>query len=89
MTESTPFLSDPHIEQLRRRDHHAFETLVAQLHRPLVAVARSIIGESLAEEVVQEAWVSIYRALPEFEGRSSLKTWVYPSTQQRVKCCRD
>lgn len=77
MTEPTPFLSDQHIAQLRRRDHRAFETLVSQLHRPLVAVARSIIGESLAEEVVQEAWVSIYRALPEFEGRSSLKTWIY------------
>ncbi|HVL02208.1 MAG TPA: sigma-70 family RNA polymerase sigma factor [Dongiaceae bacterium] len=77
MTDSTLLLSDLHVAQLRRRDHRAFELLVTHLHRPLVAVARAIIGDSLAEEVVQEAWVSVYRALPDFEGRSSLKTWIY------------
>ena len=68
---------EPDIALLQKQDHTAFSALVARYHRPLVAVARSIIGDSLAEEVVQEAWVSIYRALPGFEGRSSLKTWVY------------
>ena len=40
-------------------------------------MARPIVGDSWAEEVVQEAWVSIFKALPKFQGRSSLKTWIY------------
>lgn len=75
MSASSP--PEPDITLLRQQDHAAFSALVARYHRPLVAVARAIIGDSLAEEVVQEAWVSIYRALPGFEGRSSLKTWIY------------
>jgi RNA polymerase sigma-70 factor (ECF subfamily) len=39
-------------------------------------VARASVGDSIAEEVVQESWISIMRALPGFEGRSSLKTWI-------------
>ena len=69
--------AEPDLQLLRQQDHTAFSALVGRYHRPLVAVARSIIGDSLAEEVVQEAWVSVYRALPAFEGRSSLKTWIY------------
>ena len=43
----------------------------------MVAVARPIVGESWAEEVAQEAWVSIFKALPKFQERSSLKTWIF------------
>lgn len=77
MTASATALPDDDLDLLRQRNHRAFEALVSRYHRSLVAVARSIIGDSLAEEVVQEAWVSIYRSLPDFEGRSSLKTWIY------------
>ena len=51
----------------------------------MMAVARAIIGESLADEVVQEAWVSIYRSLGKFEGRSSLKTWILTITANEAK----
>lgn len=65
------------LTKLKQQDHANFELLVTTYHRQLVSVARAIIGDSLAEEVVQEGWVSVYRALPKFEGRSSLKTWLY------------
>lgn len=77
MSARNPTAPEPDIALLQQQDHAAFSALVTRYHRPLVAVARSIIGESLAEEVVQEAWVSIYRNLPGFEGRSALKTWMY------------
>lgn len=72
-------------DRLRQQDHVAFEALVSEYHRPLVAVARAIVGDSLAEEVVQEAWVSAYRNLPRFEGRSSLKTWLYTIVSNEAK----
>jgi len=62
--------------RLRQQDRTAFAALVRQHHGKLKAVARAIVGSAEAEEVVQEAWLSAWRALPAFEGRSSLKTWL-------------
>jgi len=76
---------DPDLVRLRNRDHQAFESLVEKYHRQMLVVARVIIGDSLAEEVVQEAWVSIYHALPAFEGRSSIKTWIYTIVSNQAK----
>jgi RNA polymerase sigma-70 factor (ECF subfamily) len=73
------------LEELKVQDHRAFERLVSRYHHQMLAVARSIVGESLAEEVVQEAWVSIYGALPRFEGRSSLKTWIFTIVGNQAK----
>ena len=73
------------LEKLKQQDHASFEQLVCQHHRQLVAVARAIIGESLAEEVVQEGWVSAYRALPKFKGQSSVKTWLYTIISNEAK----
>jgi RNA polymerase sigma-70 factor (ECF subfamily) len=42
----------------------------------MVHLARAIVGEAIADEVAQEAWVAVLRALPKFERRSSLKTWI-------------
>lgn len=70
---------------LRNQDHSSFKTLVEKYHPQMVTVARAIIGESLAEEVVQEAWVSVYHALPSFEGRSSVKTWIYTIVSNEAK----
>lgn len=72
-------------DRLRQQDHKAFEAMVSQLHVPMVSVARAIIGDSLAEEVVQEAWVSAYRNLPKFEGRSSIKTWLFTIVSNEAK----
>jgi RNA polymerase sigma-70 factor, ECF subfamily len=44
----------------------------------MLRVARSLVGNrTVAEEVVQEAWLGVLRGLDRFEGRSSLKTWIF------------
>lgn len=48
-----------------------------QYHQGLLQTARSIIGREDAEEVVQEAWISAYKSIERFEGRSSVRTWLY------------
>jgi RNA polymerase sigma-70 factor, ECF subfamily len=58
-------------------DAAAIRSLVATYHASMVRFARTIAGDTDAEEIVQEAWIKIVRALPSFEGRSSLRTWLF------------
>ncbi len=73
------------IDALRRGDRAAFTRLVQRYHRPMLVIARAIVGDVWAEEVLQEAWVSINRALPRFEGRSSLQTWLYTIVRNEAR----
>ncbi|PTQ91153.1 sigma-70 family RNA polymerase sigma factor [Agitococcus lubricus] len=63
------------IQRLLKRETLACRQLVQTHHNRLLAVARSIVGEA-AEDVVQEAWLLAFKALANFEGRSTLKTWL-------------
>jgi len=63
------------IRRLVARDPLACRQLVKQHHGRLVAVARPLVGQA-AEDVVQDAWLQAFRALPKFEGRSTLNTWL-------------
>ncbi|MCX4188078.1 RNA polymerase sigma factor [Methylophaga sp. OBS4] len=76
---------DSLISLLLDGDTTAFEFVVAQYHNIMLSVARAIIGEAFADEVVQDAWVSAIKALPGFEGRSSLKTWLLHITSNGAK----
>jgi RNA polymerase sigma-70 factor (ECF subfamily) len=52
--------------------------LVREWHAPLLRVAQIFVpSRAIAEEVVQETWLRVLGALDRFEGRSSLKTWVF------------
>lgn len=65
------------LRQLKNQDNDAFCALVGRYHNQMVSLAGAIAGPQWAEEVVQDAWLSIFQALPKFEGRSSLKTWLF------------
>lgn len=54
----------------------AFAALVAAHHGGMLAVARAILGENDAEEAVQDAWISAYKALDGFEGRGPIRNWL-------------
>lgn len=73
------------LAKLRKQDPMIFRQLVDTYHRPMLYYAGSIAGEQNAEEVMQEAWISVYRALPSFEGRSMLKTWIYTIVSNAAK----
>ncbi len=73
------------IDALRSGDKAAFTRLVQRYHRPMLVIARAITSDVWAEEVLQEAWVSIHRALPRFEGRSSLQTWLYTIVRNEAR----
>jgi len=66
------------IDRLRRGDEQAFAALIATYHMGMIRVAQAFVPErGLAEEVVQETWLGLLRGLDRFEGRASLKTWLY------------
>lgn len=73
------------IKRLLAGEESAFRILVSEYHNLMLHVARAIVGPSVAEEVVQDAWIAVLRALPKFEGRSSLKTWILQIVSNQAK----
>lgn len=66
------------VERLRAGDEDAFMMLVETHQAMMVRIARMYVSsQAVAEEVVQDAWIGILQGLPKFEGRSSLRTWMY------------
>src|SRR3954453_19117774 len=66
------------IAALRRGDETAFAQLVDDLSPGLLRMARMFVrDEQVAMEVLQETWIAVLRGIERFEGRSSLKTWIY------------
>ena len=64
------------LEQLRARDETAFAELVRRYHRALIGLAASLAGANDAEEIVQNSWIKAHAAIENFEGRSTLRTWL-------------
>ncbi len=67
---------DELIPKLLENDETAYRQVVSAYHGMMIYIARSIAGDAIADEVAQEAWVAVLKALPNFERRSSLKTWI-------------
>jgi len=61
----------------RRGDHQAVETLFRRYQRRLFQTALRVLGNAAdAEDVMQDAMLSAYRALAHFEGRSQFSSWL-------------
>lgn len=73
------------ITRLLAGDEAAFRHVVGEYHGLMQHVARAIIGSEFAEEIVQDAWLAVLQALPQFERRSSLKTWILQITGNLAK----
>jgi RNA polymerase sigma-70 factor (ECF subfamily) len=66
------------LEALRAGDEAAFAQLVREYQPSLVRVARIYVStQAAAEEVAAETWLAVLNGLDRFEGRSSLKTWIF------------
>ena len=81
-------MEDDHgfLERLRAGDEGAFRTLVDRHDGALRRVARTFVRtSSAADEVVQETWLAVVRGLNDFEGRSSLRTWIFRILVNRAR----
>lgn len=74
----SPYLDDEQrlIADLLDNRSDAFRFLVEHYYISLLRIAIAIAGKADADGIVQESWISIIKALPRFEQRASLKTWM-------------
>jgi RNA polymerase sigma-70 factor (ECF subfamily) len=74
------------VESLRRRDEAAFVTLIERYQTPLLRLAMAFVSDrAAAEDVVQETWLGVVRGIDRFEGRSSLRTWLFRILTNRAR----
>lgn len=68
---------DETVTMLRAGDEQTFRRLVAEHHSGLRRMAAIYLPHDVIDDVVQETWIAVIRGIDRFEGRSSLKTWIY------------
>jgi len=65
------------IDALRGGSEAAFVALLDRYYVPMLRVASMYAPSGMAEDIVQEAWLGVLKGIDRFEGRSSLKTWIF------------
>jgi RNA polymerase sigma-70 factor, ECF subfamily len=66
------------VTALAAGDEEAFKELVGRYHRGIVRLARNYVrSEAVADEVAQDTWCAVVTGIGRFQGRSSLKTWIF------------
>ena len=74
------------LRRLRSGDERAFVFLVERYSESMLRVASTYVpSRAVAEEVVQDTWLAVLRGLDGFEGRSSLKTWLFRILVNRAR----
>lgn len=66
------------VERVQQGDKRAFDLLVLKYQHKIIAVVHRYVRNSAdVNDVVQEAFIKAYRALPNFRGDSAFYTWLY------------
>jgi RNA polymerase sigma-70 factor (ECF subfamily) len=74
------------VEALVRRDEDACRRFLDETRGTMIRIARAYVGSrEIAEEVVQESWVAMLRGIESFEGRSSVRTWLFSILIRRAR----
>lgn len=76
----------PLIDALRRGEAWAFEDVHRRYTPLMLALATRYAGSrGLAEEIVQDTWLGVIKGIGRFEGRSTLKTWIFRILHYRAR----
>jgi len=74
------------LRRLRAGDEQSFVALVERYNGSMLRLAASFVpSRAVAEEVVQDTWLAVLRGLPAFEGRASLRTWMFTILVNRAR----
>jgi RNA polymerase sigma-70 factor (ECF subfamily) len=58
---------------------------IASLYPAMLRFARTIVPPAVAEDVVQETWIAVLKGADAFEGRSTLRTWIYAVLRNKAR----
>lgn len=74
------------VDALRAGDEAAFVSLVRLYHPRLLRFAETLVpNRAVAEEVVQDTWLGVVKGIHRFEGRSSVRTWLFRVLVNRAR----
>jgi len=73
------------VDRLRAGDEAAFVALVDRHSAAMLRLASVHLSRAAAEEAVQDAWLAVLEGIHRFEGRSSLKTWIFRILMNRSR----
>jgi RNA polymerase sigma-70 factor (ECF subfamily) len=77
---------DDLVRRLRSGDESAFAEVVDAYHSSMVRLAQTFVSSrAVAEEVTQDTWLAVLKGIGRFEGRSSLKTWIFRILSNRAR----
>ena len=77
MSDAAP-IAPPDLARLRAQQPAAFTRLVDQTRRIVLGLGQSVgLNGADLDDATAETYLNVYRALPRFEGRSAVTTWVY------------
>jgi len=77
---------DDLVRRLRSGDESAFAELIDAYHGSMVGFTQTFVrSRAIAEEVAQDTWVAVLRGIDRFQGRSSLKTWIFRILANRAR----
>ncbi len=66
------------VERVKEGDKRAFEMLVVKYQRRIERlISRMVRDSDLVQDIAQETFIRVYRALPKFRGESAFYTWLY------------
>jgi RNA polymerase sigma-70 factor (ECF subfamily) len=84
--EQSAVVDDELLDRLRSGDEQAFGEILTRWSPAMLRVAVwYVAGREAAEDVVQDTWLAVLDGLPRFEGRSSLRTWVFAILANRAR----
>jgi RNA polymerase sigma-70 factor, ECF subfamily len=73
------------LSRAQRGDEQAFAELVKMYETPVFDYIRRLLPErTLAEDLTQEVFLSVYQGLPRFAGRCQFTSWLFQVTRHRV-----
>ena len=74
------------VAALRRREDEAYLILLERHHGTMIRLALPVVGtRELAEEVAQEVWAAMWVGIDAFEGRSSVRSWLFGILFRRAR----
>lgn len=68
------------VQEAKRGDVEAFAEVFEELRTTVYAIAYRVVGPDDADDVVMETYLKAWKAIPRFNERSALKTWLYRIT---------